>query len=632
MCISALFSRRPDDIDRLYFSDLAGAALACLSSSRSSPRSARSSSSPVSRSCCSPSVSSSRVPRTRQPFSRGDRRCRAARRDRLPPTGARSVPRRARACGRAPTIPASEWSALFRVDAAAVPRQHRALPRRDLGSPSAVGRRPGLPRPVSTPTTDRPVRCARRPAGARPHHRCRRRQRDRRIDPLRRRADRCRRTEPCDCGSAGQYAEYSAISPNEPRSTTSSATVGATWPIRRGYDLVWFVAPDSYAASNAASSGAFVLSESYLYTKEMLQDSVEHLDRRRHGRDAVRREGLRPPAEPHRPPRGHRARSVRQRDIEPFHDHIAVVTSTAEGSSTAGSTTMMKSSPFTDDELDRIEAQLAVVPNARSRTCPAAPVTTAHPSTRSSRRLSPTAGRRRVHRRLPLRRQGDLGQPAVLLALHAVLTGDQDIGDPSRTSTSRSGSASGCCSCCSGSSISSPRCSCSCRSCSSAPPGGPARQGDDRTDLRPARPGVHRLRDHADPALLAVPRISDLLADRDADGDPARRPASARSSAAAGMSAPQRMLAPWPWRSSVSAPSTCGSPDARGSAARLAAAGQGVLVIALCAPLGFCLGMFMPLAISLVARPRHSNEYVAWGWAINGFFSVIGRPSPRWCR
>jgi hypothetical protein len=50
-----------------------------------------------------------------------------------------------------------------------------------------------------------------------------------------------------------------------------------------------------------------------------------------------------------------------------------------------------------------------------------------------------------------------------------------------------------------------------------------------------------------------------------------------------------------------------------------------VLVIALCAPLGFCLGMFMPLAISLVATDaEHSNEYVAWGWAINGFFSVIG--------
>ena len=43
------------------------------------------------------------------------------------------------------------------------------------------------------------------------------------------------------------------------------------------YDLVWYVAPDSYAANNAASSGAFVLSESYLYTSEMIEETLEHL-------------------------------------------------------------------------------------------------------------------------------------------------------------------------------------------------------------------------------------------------------------------------------------------------------------------------------------------------------------------
>jgi hypothetical protein len=43
------------------------------------------------------------------------------------------------------------------------------------------------------------------------------------------------------------------------------------------YDLIYFVAPDSYAAMNAATSGAFVLSESYLYTKEMLHEALRHL-------------------------------------------------------------------------------------------------------------------------------------------------------------------------------------------------------------------------------------------------------------------------------------------------------------------------------------------------------------------
>lgn len=43
------------------------------------------------------------------------------------------------------------------------------------------------------------------------------------------------------------------------------------------YDLIWYVAPDSYAAMNAATSGAFVLSESYLYTVEMLKEAYRHL-------------------------------------------------------------------------------------------------------------------------------------------------------------------------------------------------------------------------------------------------------------------------------------------------------------------------------------------------------------------
>ena len=55
-------------------------------------------------------------------------------------------------------------------------------------------------------------------------------------------------------------------------------TVARTSPRQDGkYDLIWFVAPDSYAANNAASSGAFVLSESYLYTTEMIRESLEHL-------------------------------------------------------------------------------------------------------------------------------------------------------------------------------------------------------------------------------------------------------------------------------------------------------------------------------------------------------------------
>ncbi len=43
------------------------------------------------------------------------------------------------------------------------------------------------------------------------------------------------------------------------------------------------------------------------------------------------------------------------------------------------------------------------------------------------------------------------------------------------------------------------------------------------------------------------------------------------------------------------------------------------------APLGMLLGIFMPLGLGAVsALTDHGEEYVAWGWAVNGFASVIG--------
>ncbi len=45
------------------------------------------------------------------------------------------------------------------------------------------------------------------------------------------------------------------------------------------------------------------------------------------------------------------------------------------------------------------------------------------------------------------------------------------------------------------------------------------------------------------------------------------------------------------------------------------------------APMGICLGAYMPVGLAVVTRiggEQHAAEYVAWAWAINGFFSVIG--------
>ena len=43
------------------------------------------------------------------------------------------------------------------------------------------------------------------------------------------------------------------------------------------------------------------------------------------------------------------------------------------------------------------------------------------------------------------------------------------------------------------------------------------------------------------------------------------------------------------------------------------------------APLGLCLGMFMPIGLGEISQlGEFPREYVAWGWAVNGFASVVG--------
>ena len=68
-----------------------------------------------------------------------------------------------------------------------------------------------------------------------------------------------------------------------------------------------------------------------------------------------------------------------------------------------------------------------------------------------------------------------------------------------------------------------------------------------------------------------------------------------------------------------------GLPAITDSLFELPLAARIVLAFLLLAPLGVCLGMFMPLGLTAVSRlTTHSREYVAWGWAVNGFASVVG--------
>lgn len=141
------------------------------------------------------------------------------------------------------------------------------------------------------------------------------------------------------------------------------------------YDLVWFVAPDSYAANNAASSGAFVLSESYLYTADMLTETLQHLSDRGVGvaqfgefdfankpnrtsrylltaREAFRRIGVKDPSK-----------------------HILVATS-EDPLSSGLSTIMLKRTPFTPEEVRRFKATVPATKLGRPVYAPGDPAGT----------------------------------------------------------------------------------------------------------------------------------------------------------------------------------------------------------------------------------------------------------------
>jgi len=130
----------------------------------------------------------------------------------------------------------------------------------------------------------------------------------------------------------------------------------------KDYDLVWFVAPDSYAANNAASSGAFVLSESYLYTQEMVEQTIEHLTD-----DGIAVVQFGEIDYLNRPNRTARyvltaRRAMEELGITDPSRHMMIATS--QDPLTSGlSTIVMKKTPFTQDEIDRFKA---VVPTAQS--------------------------------------------------------------------------------------------------------------------------------------------------------------------------------------------------------------------------------------------------------------------------
>ncbi|HET6833863.1 MAG TPA: hypothetical protein VFH30_08330 [Acidimicrobiales bacterium] len=128
------------------------------------------------------------------------------------------------------------------------------------------------------------------------------------------------------------------------------------------YDLVWFPAPDSYAATNAATSGAFVLSESYLYTTEMIEETLDHLSD-----DGIMVVQFGEWDFATRPSRTSRYITTARRalgdiGVDDPTAHLMVAVEQPPGLGTL-STIIVKRTPFTDAEVDAFASSVARLPH-----------------------------------------------------------------------------------------------------------------------------------------------------------------------------------------------------------------------------------------------------------------------------
>jgi hypothetical protein len=142
------------------------------------------------------------------------------------------------------------------------------------------------------------------------------------------------------------------------------------------YNLVWYPAPDSYSATNAATAGAFVLSESYLYTSDAIKDSLQHA-----GSNGIVATQYGEFDYEHKPNRTTRYVATARHALDELgvHDparHILVATTDVPGGGvgSALSTILVKAKPFTNAEVDRFLAGLGGIPRSTLRYAPGHPV------------------------------------------------------------------------------------------------------------------------------------------------------------------------------------------------------------------------------------------------------------------
>ena len=131
------------------------------------------------------------------------------------------------------------------------------------------------------------------------------------------------------------------------------------------YDLIYFVAPDSFASMNAATSSAFVLSESYLYTREMIETCLDHLNPE--GIICMQYGEIVYDAKPNRTARyvATAREAFAHSGVADFDRHVAVLS--APGYYGEESTILIRKTPFTGNQADTLASHAAQVPGGLCR-------------------------------------------------------------------------------------------------------------------------------------------------------------------------------------------------------------------------------------------------------------------------
>jgi spermidine synthase len=168
------------------------------------------------------------------------------------------------------------------------------------------------------------------------------------------------------------YADYSGHVVDDPRVNYVQGD-GRTFLARSSthYDLIWFVAPDSYAASNAATSGAFVLSESYLYTQQMIETAFDHLSD-----SGIMVAQFGDFAFDRRPTRTARylttAREALRPRVDTFERHVGLIVDSGQNDLEKVSTIMLFRQRPDAGQIEAIHGALGNVPNATAKYLPGA--------------------------------------------------------------------------------------------------------------------------------------------------------------------------------------------------------------------------------------------------------------------